>query len=63
MTRPAAIPASVSYAYREGTDPLNIHTSEYRENGLVHRLNLLVLQHITGEQGDDEEHKEDEQRP
>ena len=39
------------------------HPREYRNHRLVHGLDLFALQHIAGEEGDDEENNEDEQGP
>ena len=33
------------------------------QDGLVDGLNLPRLEHVTGEQGDDEQHDKDEERP
>jgi hypothetical protein len=38
-------------------------TGKDGQDGLVNGLDLPRLEHVTGEQGDDEKHNEDEERP
>jgi hypothetical protein len=38
-------------------------TGKDGQNGLVYGLDLPRLKHVTGEQGDDEKHDENEERP
>lgn len=51
---------------RLGTQPNNQpdkHARENRQHGLMHRLDLPLLQDIAREQGEDQQHDQDEEGP
>ena len=48
---------------RDSQDQPNQHPREDGDDGLMDGLDLLLLQHVAGEEGNDQEHDGDEERP